>query len=207
MTQAKFAAYIGVSKKTVTLMKQKKQIVMNGTKVDVAKSIQLLKSIGRSFDSKNKMITSNTAPGTKEKDGEKNLLNTEFVYPTLTDAELKAQERREIESLQREAEKEGLTLDKVLTKEINALEPVEINKIKIFWQGQLEKLKYEKEMGTLVLKDEVEDEQFKIARTVRDSVMGMSNRVAHKLMNKNSIHDIKMIIDAETLKIMENLSL
>jgi len=207
MTQAKFASYIGVSKKSVTLMKQKKQIVMNGTKVDVAKSIQLLKSIGRRFDSKNKMITSNTAPGTKEKDGEKNLLNTEFDYPALTAVELKAQERREIESLQREAEKEGLTLDKVLTKEINALEPVEINKIKIFWQGQLEKLKYEKEMGILVLKDEVEEEQFKIARTVRDSVMGMSNRIAHKLMNKKSIHDIKMILDAETLKIMENLSL
>ena len=207
MTQAKFAAYIGVSKKTVTLMKQKKQIVMNGTKVDVAKSIQLLKSIGRSFDSKNKMITSNTAPGTKEKEGEKNLLNTEFDYPTLTAIELKAQESREIESLQREAEKEGLTLDKVLTKEINALEPVEINKIKIFWQGQFEKLKYEKEMGILVLKDEVEEENFKISRTVRDSVMGMSNRVAHKLMNKNSIHEIKLILDAETLKIMENLSL
>lgn len=205
MTQAKFALHIGVSKKTITLMKQKRQIVMAGTKVDVDKSIKLLKSIGRTFDSENKMITSNTAPGTTEEKSEKNLLNTDFKYKALSEIELKEKENREIEFLQREAEKEGLTIDKVLTEEINSLEPVEINKIKIFWQGQLEKVKYQKEIGLLILKAEVEEEQFLIARTVRDSFMSISNRVAHKLLNQTSIHEVKIIIDNETLKVMENL--
>jgi len=206
MTQTKFASYIGVSKKTVTLMKQKKQIVMVGSKVDVDKSIELLKSIGKTFDKKNKMITPNTSPAITEKESENNLLNTDFKYKALSETELKEKERREIELLQREAEKEGLTLDKILTDEINSLQPVEVNKIKIFWQGQLGKVKYQKEIGLLVSKSEVEEEQFLLARTVRDSAMSISKRVGHKLLNKKSLHEITKIIDDEVLKVLENLS-
>lgn len=207
LTQSEFAKYIGVNRSSVTKMKKKKQIYFTSNNlVDVEKTIELLKSIGRTFTDDNKMITSNTAPGPAKEESEKNLLNTEFVYPTLTDEEKLAKEKYEVEALKREAEKEGLSVDKVLTDEIDSLEPIEVNKIKVFWQGQLERVKYEKEMGELVSKDEVYEEHFKTARTVRDAFLGLSNRVAHKLLNKKEIFEISSVLDAEVQKILENLS-
>jgi len=210
MSQAEFSRYIGISKKSITVMKKKQQIVMSGNKVDVDKSIELLKTLGRTFTNENKIITSNTTPSTQTKnhEDEKNLLNTEFIYPTLTEEERVKQEKNIIEKeMEKQAKELGLTLEQIETPEIKAMAKWEVERFKIFYQGMIERAKYFKEIGKLVDVAEVEDEQFKIARTVRDSVRGMSNRVAHKLMNKNSIHEIKMILDAETLKIMENLSL
>ena len=206
MTQAAFSRHLGVSKKTVSLMKNKRQIVMNDKFVNVEKSMDLLKSIGKTFDANNKMITSNTAPGPAKEESEKNLLNTDFFYPTLTDEEKIVKEKHEVEALKKQAEKEGLSVDKVLTDEIDSLEPIEVNKIKIFWQGQLERVKYEKEMGELVSKDEVYEEHFKVARTVRDAFLGLSNRVAHKLLNKTEVFEITSTLDEEVQKILENLS-
>ena len=71
---------------------------------------------------------------------------------------------------------------------------------------QLGKVKYQKEIGLLVSKSEVEEEQFLLARTVRDSAMSISKRVGHKLLNKKSLHEITKIIDDEVLKVLENLS-
>lgn len=206
LSQAKFSEYIGVSKKTVTLMKQKKQIIMSGTKVEVEKSIELLKSIGRNFDKDNKMITSNTVAVPAEEKQSSHLLNTDFIYPTLTADEKQQQNTREVEAMKKEAKEHGLSMDKVLTNEISMLETIEANKIKIFWQGQLERLKYEKEKGLLISKEEVEEDQFLVARTIRDAFMSMSNRITHQLIGKTEAHQIKNIIDMETYKVMENLS-
>jgi DNA-binding XRE family transcriptional regulator len=204
MTQADFARHIGVSRKSVTYMKQHKQIVVVDGKVDVDASVNLLRSMGRTFDDKNKLIKKNTLGSESASKDDRHLLNTEFEYPTLSQKNESLQQV--YVEIEKEAEKEGLTLSKVLTDEINSLEPVEINKIKIFWQGQLEKLKYEKEIGKLVLREEVYEQYFSASRIVRDAVLGMGARVAHKLLNKSNIREIVTILDEETLKIMENLS-
>ena len=185
-------------------MKQHKQIVVVDGKVDVDASVNLLRSMGRTFDDKNKLIKKNTLGSESASKDDRHLLNTEFEYPTLSQKNESLQQV--YVEIEKEAEKEGLTLSKVLTDEINSLEPVEINKIKIFWQGQLEKLKYEKEIGKLVLREEVYEQYFSASRIVRDAVLGMGARVAHKLLNKSNIREIVTILDEETLKIMENLS-
>jgi len=207
MTQAEFSRYIGVSRKSVTVMKKKHQIIMSNNKVDVDKSIELLKALGRTFTKDNKIITSNTTPNTTNNENDKNLLNTEFDYPTLTDEERIRQEKHLIEvEMEKQANELGLSLEDIQTPEIEAMEKWEVERFKIFYQGMLERAKYFKEIGKLVDASEVEEEHFRIARTVRDAVLSMSNRVSHQLINKKDIHEIKKILDNETYKIMENLS-
>ena len=207
MTQAEFSRYIGVSRKSVTVMKKKHQIVIVNNKVDVDKSIELLKTLGRTFTQDNKIITSNTTPNTTNNENDKNLLNTEFDYPTLTDEERIRQEKHLIEvEMEKQANELGLSLKDIQTPEIESMEKWEVERFKIFYQGMLERAKYFKEIGKLVDVSEVEEEHFRIARTVRDAVLSMSNRVAHQLINKKNIHEIKKILDNETYKIMENLS-
>jgi len=209
MTQAEFSRYIGVSRKSVTVMKKKHQIIMSNNKVDVDKSIELLKTLGRTFTEDNKIITSNTSntTNTKNNENDKNLLNTEFDYPTLTDEERIRQEKYLLEvEMEKQANELGLSLEDIQTPEIAAMEKWEVERFKIFYQGMLERAKYFKEIGKLVDVSEVEEEHFRIARTVRDAVLSMSNRVAHQLINKKDIHEIKKMLDNETYKIMENLS-
>jgi len=54
-----------------------------------------------------------------------------------------------------------------------------------------------------ILIDKVIDEQFKISRTIRDSLLSLK-RIAPTLVKRNT-HDIRKIIDREVFKILENL--
>jgi len=208
LSQVKFAEYIGVHKATVSKMKKRRELVMQGKKVDVEKTIELLRSIGKTFDVNNKMISSNTLPGTIEKQ-EENIFDVDPAsYPTLSADEKKQQAKQLLErEMEQQAQELGLKLSDIQTPEIEAMEKWEVERFKIFYQGMLERAKYFKEIGQLVDVEEVREEQFTIARTVRDAVMSMSNRIAHKLINKTEMHEVKLILDAEALKVMENLSL
>jgi len=208
LSQVKFSEYIGVHKGTVSKMKKRRELIMQGKKVDVEKTIELLRTIGKTFDADNKMISSNTLPATTTKK-EENIFNVDPAsYPTLSVDEKNKQEKQLLErEMEQQAEELGLSLSDIQTPEIEAMEKWEVERFKIFYQGMLERAKYFKEIGRLVDVEEVKEEQFGISRTVRDAVMSMSNRIAHKLINKTEIHEIKLILDAEALKVMENLSL
>lgn len=207
MSQTKFAEYIGTSKKTITYMKQHKQIIMIDKKVDVKKSIELLKSIGRRFDKDNKMIVSNTSKA-DENETAPNLLNTEFDYPTLSDMDSDEHKQYPYQIMKEVADENDidLSMDKILTKEIDALEPFEATKIKTFWQGMQERLKYEILADQYIAKSDVYDEQFNTARVVRDSLMGIPNRVSHQLLGQTDIHHITSILEIEIHKTLEGLS-
>lgn len=207
LSQAKFSEYIGVSRKSVSYMKQHKQIIMLDKKVDVNKSIELLKSIGRRFYDDNKMIVNKTAKAEKSETAS-NLLNTTFTYPSLGEPNIYERKDYELEMMQEVAKENNVDLpvDKILTKEIDALEPIEATKIKTFWQGMQERLKYETLAGQYISKTDVYDEQFNTARIVRESLLGLSNRVGHKLLGQTDIHHITSILETEIHKILQGLS-
>ena len=206
LSQTKFAEYIGTSRKTVTTMKQKKQIIMVDKKVNVSESIKLLTSLGRRFDKDHKLIVSNTSKKTMS-EPTSHLLNTDFVYPSLsetknTNTDYPMEIMKEVAS----SEKIDLPMDKILTKEIDALKPFEVTKIKGFWQGMQERFKYDVLVDKYILKTDVYDEQFNIARSVREAMIGLPNRISHQLLGQTDIHIITRILDKEINKILEGLS-
>jgi len=209
LSQVKFAEYIGVHKATVSKMKQRRELVMSGKKVDVEKTIGLLRTIGKTFDADNKMISSNTLHGNTVEKKEENIFDVDPAsYPTLSADEKKQQAKQLLErEMEQQAQELGLSLSDIQTPEIEAMEKWEVERFKIFYQGMLERAKYFKEIGVLVEQEQVREEYFTLAKTTRDAFLGMSNRVGHKFLNQTDLHTVKALLDAEVMKVLENLSL
>lgn len=74
------------------------------------------------------------------------------------------------------------------------------------YQAKLAQLKFEKESGQLVDADAVKAEAFKIARTVRDSMLNIPDRVAAEFAGINSTHEIHTRLTEEIRKALEGLA-
>lgn len=207
LSQSTFAKLIKTTRQTVNNLVKDGVIEFVNKKIDSDKAISKLKSEGR-LDDSNYFIRKDSSANKEPKVEEANI----FDYPSisnLSDGEREAQrakEEFEKEMREEEAEKIEMPLDKIMNPNIEAMSKNDVERVKLYWQGMQERVKYEKEIGLLVLKSEVEEEHFLIARTVRDAVMSISNRIAYQLLGKTEIHDVKNILDMEAHKILENLS-
>ena len=80
------------------------------------------------------------------------------------------------------------------------------NIFKTIYSGKLEKLKYEKEQGLLIPRDEVEDKAFSVARSIRDKILSTPERMANELASMNDPHEVKELLFKEFNKMLEGFS-
>lgn len=73
------------------------------------------------------------------------------------------------------------------------------------YNAQLARLEYEERSGKLVNADEVKAEAFKLARTVRDAMMNIPDRISAELVGQTDARDIHALLSSEIRKAMESL--
>jgi len=95
----------------------------------------------------------------------------------------------------------------VVVKELGS-EPslTDVNIFKAIYTGKLEQLKYEKESGQLIRKEEVEDTAFIVARTIRDKLMAIPERLSDELASISDSYVIKEMLYKELNKLLEGFS-
>ena len=71
------------------------------------------------------------------------------------------------------------------------------NIYKTLYAGKLEKLKYEKEMGLLISRAEVEDKAFSASRAIRDKILSTPERMSNELASMNDPHQVKELLFKE----------
>lgn len=216
LSQSQFAKLIGCSRQAVNEMKKAGHIIMSddGKKVKESESIAMLKDLDRLDDNnkirgKVKKITDEV----RKKSSNTNMFEVDFPYETFADmseSERRSRFEQEKQNILNKAEQEGI--DKSAFKDFledgdnKNIKLTDLNRIKTFYQAQNEKLKYEKEAGTLISRDQVYLEQYKTARVIRDSLLGMPHRISHKLLHQNNKRDVIDILESAINKILENLA-
>lgn len=78
--------------------------------------------------------------------------------------------------------------------------------LRIEYQGKLAKLAFEKQSGKLIDASEVEQSAFLVARTVRDAMLNIPDRVAHMLAGQTDAKAIHQTLTAEILQVLGDLS-
>lgn len=73
------------------------------------------------------------------------------------------------------------------------------------YNAQLARLEYEERSGKLVNADEVKAEAFRLARTVRDAMMNIPDRVSAELAGEMDARNIHALLTDEIRKAMESL--
>lgn len=74
------------------------------------------------------------------------------------------------------------------------------------YNARIAKLEYEERVGTLVNADEVRAEAFKLARSVRDSLLNIPDRLAAVLAGESDARHIHMLLTDEIRKALEGLT-
>ena len=82
----------------------------------------------------------------------------------------------------------------------------EANTFKAIYQGKLEQIKYEKELGKLVDRDLVETTAFTVARTIRDKAMAIPERLSDELASIDNPHVIKEMLYKEIMTMLDGFS-
>ena len=74
------------------------------------------------------------------------------------------------------------------------------------YQARLAKLDYEERSGKLVAIDQVKASAFKVARTVRDGLLNMPDRVAHELAHETDAAKVHQRLSMEIRTVLESLA-
>ena len=80
------------------------------------------------------------------------------------------------------------------------------NIYKTIYQGKLEKLKYEKEQGLLISRDEVENLAFAVSRSIRDKILSIPERMSNELASIDDAHTIKELLYKEFGTLLDGFS-
>ncbi len=80
------------------------------------------------------------------------------------------------------------------------------NIFKVIYQGKLEKIKYEKELGLLIPRDEVEDKAFSVSRAIRDKILSIPERMSSELASIDDPHVIKELLYKEFGMMLDGFS-
>ena len=78
--------------------------------------------------------------------------------------------------------------------------------VRTTYLAQIAKLEYEERLGSLVKADGVRVEAFKVARTVRDALLSMPDRLAAELATMGDTHEVRERLHAEIRACLEGLS-
>ncbi len=213
MKQSAFSKLIGVSRKTVTVMKKNGEIVMKGDLVDSKNSILKLKSLGREFDKNNKLIkkSEHTKEVEKTEDHDINIFSSEVVpeknLSNMSDRDREEREKllREAAALRMEVESENNNSEDSVNHntEIDKLDFTGARLIKEYWLGVSLRQKTELVSGELLYKKDIYAALFDLARQVRDKLESRPN-MAFKMVGKN-IHEIEDILEKEKEEILNIL--
>ena len=82
----------------------------------------------------------------------------------------------------------------------------DVNIYKVIYSGKLEKLKYERESGQVINREEVENKAFIVARTIRDKIMTIPERLSDELASYNDPYVIKELLYKEFGNLLEGFS-
>jgi hypothetical protein len=74
------------------------------------------------------------------------------------------------------------------------------------WRAKLVELEYEERVGTLVRKDEVEKEQFRLGRLVRDGILNIPSRLAGILAAETDQRKVHDLLETELRQALEALA-
>jgi len=80
------------------------------------------------------------------------------------------------------------------------------NIFKTIYAGKLEKLKYEKELGLLIPREEVEDKAFSVSRAIRDKILSIPERMSSELASIDDPHVIKELLYKEFGMMLDGFS-
>ena len=74
------------------------------------------------------------------------------------------------------------------------------------YKGKLEKLKYEREVGLLISKVDVEDKAFTVSRAIRDKILTIPERMSNELASMNNPHEVKELLYKEFNILLDGFS-
>ena len=74
------------------------------------------------------------------------------------------------------------------------------------YQGKLEKIKYEKELGLLISREEVEDKAFSVSRAIRDKILSIPERMSSELASIDDPHVVKELLYKEFGMMLDGFS-
>lgn len=74
------------------------------------------------------------------------------------------------------------------------------------WEARQAKLKHEQAAGRLVEADKVRAEAFRVARTVRDSMLNVADRIADQVASLTDPVEVHRVIDAEVRRALEGMA-
>lgn len=74
------------------------------------------------------------------------------------------------------------------------------------YQAELARLEYEEKLGTLVDVEKMRQEAFKLARTARDNLLNIPDRVAPLILGAEDLHTIRKVLLEEIHKVCEALA-
>ncbi len=80
------------------------------------------------------------------------------------------------------------------------------NIYKTLYSGKLEKLKYEKEEGLLISREEVENKAFNVSRAIRDKILSIPERMSNELASITDAHTIKELLYKEFGMMLDGFS-
>lgn len=106
--------------------------------------------------------------------------------------------------------KEGQTKDEygeLVVEELGEKPTItDANIYKTLYSGKLEKLKYEKEKGLLISREEVEDKAFAVSRAIRDKILSIPERMSNELASISDPHVIKELLYKEFGMMLDGFS-
>ncbi|OCL85728.1 hypothetical protein AAX26_01795 [Aliarcobacter thereius] len=217
MTQTEFAKFLGCSRPNIYKFIKKEYLKLGeDNKLDLEDSLKRLRSFNL-LDENNKLKNAkNNKTNTVEniKDKETNLLDKNLTtsYKTLADLTQDEKEQiekeridafNELEAKREEARDKNIDLNFEDSKIFNY---AEAKAFREYYMGQIAELDYQIKLGEYIPKVEVEQSFFEVARTVRDMLLNLPNKMAMRIVGKKDIKEIELIIDDEIRYILGNLS-
>ncbi|KLD98810.1 hypothetical protein [Aliarcobacter butzleri] len=212
--QSKFAKEVGCSQQNISkLIKKGILEVGQDKKLDLEYSLQRLRDFNL-LDEKNKLKKSRTSKEDSIQEVESSLpFDSDTGYKTLAD--LTPEEKEQLEKEKQESLKELEEKKKeAATKNINVGDNINLKDFNYasakahreYYMGQIAELDYQIKLGEYVSKVDVEQTFFEAARTVRDMLLNLPNKMAMRVVGKKDIKDIESIINDEIRYILGNLS-
>ncbi|OCL99537.1 hypothetical protein AAX29_00578 [Aliarcobacter thereius] len=214
MTQTEFAKFLGCSRPNIYKFIKKEYLELGeDKKLDLEYSLQRLRDFNL-LDENNKLrkVRSDKTNKVEEVEATLPFETSNAGYKTIADltpAEKEQIEKEridafnELEAKREEARDKNIDLNFEDSKIFNY---AEAKAFREYYMGQIAELDYQIKLGEYIPKVEVEQSFFEVARTVRDMLLNLPNKMAMRIVGKKDIKEIELIIDDEIRYILGNLS-